>query len=141
MTDNDTATKRRDEQPNATMPGRIGRGPRRWSTPAIVAGAFACAIALGAGGYAAIAATDPTGLRQGLRLVFVQQVIGRALDSVGASAEQENKVHDIVAAKFAEIAPDPEEHGALRRRALELLGRQRSIARRSRSYALRRSGH
>ncbi len=48
-------------------------------------------------------------------------MIGRALDSVGASAEQENKVHDIVAAKFAEIAPDPDEHAALRKHALELL--------------------
>ena len=48
-------------------------------------------------------------------------MIGRALDSVGASAEQENKVHDIVAAKFAEIAPNPDEHAALRKHALELL--------------------
>ena len=113
---NDPKTRR-----GPTKPDLSGRGPRRWSTPTIVAGAFACAIVLGLGGYAATAATDPVGLRQGLRLAFVQQVIGRALNSVGASAEQEGRVHDIVAARFAEIAPNPEEHAALRERALELL--------------------
>jgi Spy/CpxP family protein refolding chaperone len=48
-------------------------------------------------------------------------MIGNALDSVGASAEQEGKVHDIVVARFAEIAPNPETHAAMRKHALELL--------------------
>ena len=39
----------------------------------------------------------------------------------GASAEQEAKVHDIVAAKFAELAPDPGEREAMRKQALALL--------------------
>ena len=59
--------------------------------------------------------------RQGARLTFVQRAVARALDSVGASAEQEAKVHDIVAAKFAEIAPNPADHENLRKQALELL--------------------
>jgi Spy/CpxP family protein refolding chaperone len=59
--------------------------------------------------------------RQGLHLAFVQHMVAHALDSVGASAAQEAKVHDIVAAKFAEIAPNPDEHAAMRKQALELL--------------------
>ena len=31
-------------------------------------------------------------------------------------------MHDIIAANFAEIAPDPKEHEAMRKQALELLG-------------------
>ena len=58
---------------------------------------------------------------QGVRLVFVQHMIGRALDSVGASSAQEAKAHDIVAAKFAEVAPDPKQHEEMRKQALELL--------------------
>ena len=93
----------------------------RWAAPAVFAGALACGVALGLGTYAATASTGADGWRQGARLAFVQHMIGRALDLVGASAEQENKVHDIVVAKFAEIAPNPEEHAALRKHALDLL--------------------
>ena len=102
---------------SATSAGEArGAGRRPQSSPAPV-----CGIALGLGAYAATASTETAGWRQGVRLAFVQHMIGRALDSVGASAEQENKVHDIVVAKFAEIAPNPEEHAALRKQALELL--------------------
>jgi len=90
-----------------------GAGRRPPSSPAF--------SRLGLGAYAATAANEGADWRQGARLAFVQHMIGRALDSVGASAEQENKVHDIVVAKFAEIAPNPEEHAALRKHALELL--------------------
>ena len=54
-------------------------------------------------------------------LAFIQGAVARALDSVGASAAQEAKIHDIVAAKFAEIAPDPGQHEAMRKQALDLL--------------------
>ena len=64
---------------------------------------------------------DHMGWRQGARLTFVQRAVARALDSVGASAAQEAKVHDIVAAKFAEIAPKPDDHEAMRKQALDLL--------------------
>jgi len=121
MTNNDNAAQRPETpiQDAGRDPG--GRAPRRWKTPAIFVGVLACGFALGIGAYAATAPTDPTGLRQGVRLAFVQHMIGRALDSVGANAAQESKVHDIVAAKFAEIAPNPDERAALRKQALELL--------------------
>ena len=50
-----------------------------------------------------------------------QRAVSRALDSVGASAAQEAKIHDIVAARFAELAPNPEERAAMRKQALDLL--------------------
>ncbi len=121
MTDYDNATLRRKPPLLETKRDPGGRGPWRLAAPAVFAGALVCGIALGLGSYAATAPTQTDGWRQGVRLALVQQMIGRALDSVGASAEQENKVHDIVAAKFAEIAPDPDEHAALRKHALELL--------------------
>ncbi len=117
MIDNDNATHRPAPLLRETKRDLRGRSPRRWAAPAVFAGV----LALGLGAYAATAATEGADWRQGARLAFVQRMIGRALDSVGASAEQENKVHDIVVAKFAEIAPNPEEHAALRKHALELL--------------------
>jgi len=57
----------------------------------------------------------------GARLAFVQRVAARALDSVGATADQEAKIHDLIAAKFDEVAPKPEDHEAMRKRALDLL--------------------
>jgi Spy/CpxP family protein refolding chaperone len=120
MTDNNNATFPPEPQTEAKR-DLGGRRPRRWVMPTILAGVLVGGVALGLGAYAATAATDPAGWRQGVRLAFVQHVIGHALDSVGASAEQEAKVHDIVVAKFAEIAPNPEEHAALRKHALELL--------------------
>ena len=49
-------------------------------------------------------------------------MVEHALDGVGASSEQEAKVHDIVAQKFAELGPDPEARAAMRKQALDLLG-------------------
>ncbi len=85
-------------------------------------GVLVCGVALGVGGLAAAAAgMDPMGWRHGARLAFVQSAVAHALNSVGASAEQEAKVHDIIAAKFAEIAVKPDDHEALRKQALALL--------------------
>ena len=61
------------------------------------------------------------GWREGMHLAFAQRVVSRALDSVGASAAQEAKIHDIIAARFAELGPNPEEHAAMRKQALDLL--------------------
>ena len=121
MTDFDNATLRRQPPLLEAKRDPGGRGPWRWAAPALFAGALVCGFALGVGTYAATASTQADGWRQGARLAFVQHMIGRALDSVGASAEQENKVHDIVVAKFAEIAPNPDARTALRKHALELL--------------------
>jgi Spy/CpxP family protein refolding chaperone len=86
-----------------------------------IVGALAFGIAIGAGGLAIGAGMDHLGWGHGWRLAFVQGAVSRALDSIGASAAQEDKVHDIIAAKFAEIAPDPKQHEAMRKQALDLL--------------------
>jgi Spy/CpxP family protein refolding chaperone len=75
---------------------------------------------LAAVGYAATTADGP-GWRDGMRLAFAQRAVSRALDSIGASAAQEAKIHDIVAARFAELGPNPDERAAVRKQALDLL--------------------
>jgi Spy/CpxP family protein refolding chaperone len=95
-----------------SWPGAIG--------VAVVALAFG--IAIGAGGLAIGAGMDQFGWRQGMHLAMIQQGASRMLDAIGANAAQEAKVHDIIAAKFAEIAPDPKQHEAMRKQALDLLG-------------------
>ena len=105
-----------------SQPNRARSGGSPWPRVMALAGVLACGVALGAGGAAAVAAgMDPMGWRQGARLAFVQHAVTHALDSVGASAAQEAKVHDIIAAKFVEIAPKPDDHAALRKQALDLL--------------------
>jgi Spy/CpxP family protein refolding chaperone len=84
-------------------------------------GILACGAALGAGGFAAAAGFDGMGWGHGARLAFVQGAVAHALDSVGASADQEAKVHDIIATKFADIGLKPDDRDALRKQALELL--------------------
>jgi len=105
------------------QPKRAGRGASSWPRAMALVGVLAAGVALGVGGAAAVAAAgmDQSPWRQGARLTFVQRAVARALDSVGASAAQEAKVHDIVAAKFAEVAPKPYDHEALRKQALDLL--------------------
>jgi Spy/CpxP family protein refolding chaperone len=104
------------------QPKRATGGASPWPRAMAFVGILACGAALGVGGAAALAAgMDPMAWRQGARLTFVQRAVARALDSVGASAAQEAKVHDIVAAKFAEIAPSPDDHETMRKQALDLL--------------------
>ncbi|RBP05768.1 Spy/CpxP family protein refolding chaperone [Roseiarcus fermentans] len=111
-------------QPQGLAQTPTGRRGRRWLRPAALAGVLVGGVALAAGGYAAYAATagaDGAGWRDGMRLAFAQRAIAHALDSVGASSAQEAKIHDIVAARFAELGPDPDERAAMRKQALALL--------------------
>ena len=88
----------------------------------MLAGFLVGGVALAAGGYAATTgAADGPGWREGMRLAFAQRAVTRALDSVGASSAQEAKIHDIVAARFAELGPNPDERAAMRKQALDLL--------------------
>ncbi len=99
------------------------RGRSAWLRPLAIAGFLVGGVALAAGGYAATAngGPDGAGWREGMRLAFVQRAVSHALDSVGATSAQEAKVHDIVAARFAELGPNPDERAAMRKQALELL--------------------
>jgi Spy/CpxP family protein refolding chaperone len=122
MTSIDNAPLRPEPPLREPQQGSGGGRASAWPRVMAFVGVLACGAALGVGGAAAVAAgMDPMAWRQGARLTFVQRAVARALDSVGASAAQEAKVHDIVAAKFTEIAPNPDDHEALRKQALDLL--------------------
>ncbi len=111
-------------EPPLQQPGQQKNKNRisAWPRIFVLTGVLVGGLALGAGGFALAAGElDHMGWKHGPRLAMVQAMVSRALDSVGASAEQEAKVHDIVAAKFADIAPDPKEHLAMRKQALDLL--------------------
>jgi protein CpxP len=93
-----------------------------WRRVFAMSGVLAGGLLLGAGGFALAAdEMEHMGWNHGPRLAIIQGMVAHGLDSVGASAEQEAKVHDIIAAKFTEIAPNPEEHAAMRKQALDLL--------------------
>jgi protein CpxP len=92
-----------------------------WPRAFAMIGVLGLGVALGAGSLAYAAGMEHMGSGPGPRLAMVQAMVQHALDSVGASSAQESKVHDIIAAKFTEIAPNPEEHEAMHKQALELL--------------------
>lgn len=121
MTDTNSTTQQPQTPPQATQSSGGARGRSAWLRPLALVGLLLGGVALGAGGYAATAATDGAAWREDMRLAFVQRAVSRALDGVGASAAQEAKIHDIVAAKFAELGPNPEERAAMRKQALDLL--------------------
>jgi periplasmic protein CpxP/Spy len=92
-----------------------------WRGALAITGALAFGVMIGAGGLAVAAGMEHFGWRQGWRLAMIQEGASRMLDSIGANAEQEAKVHDIIASRFAEIAPDPKQHEAMRKQALDVL--------------------
>ena len=103
--------------------GGTGNTPsRRWRRSILVAGALVCGAAIGAGGLAfAAMMPEHAGMRDSARLALVQHFTLEALDSAGATATQEAKIHDIIAATFADITQDGDQHEALRKQALDLL--------------------
>jgi protein CpxP len=104
-------------EPAPKLQGRRSAWPRAFAA----IGVLTFGVALGAGGLAFAAGMEHMGWRHGPHLAMIQGFVQRALDSVGATSAQEAKVHDIIAAKFTEVAPNPEEHEAMRKQALELL--------------------
>lgn len=66
------------------------------------------AVALSAGGVAlAAGGWGQMGGRHGPPLARIQSFARIALDSVGATAAQEAKVHDIIATNLKDVGPDP----------------------------------
>jgi protein CpxP len=92
-----------------------------WKRTFVIVGTLTGGIAIGAGGLALAAAPGHFGWPHGPRLERIQRFVAGALDSVGATAAQEAKVHDIIAASFADIAPDPKERDAVHKQVLDLL--------------------
>ena len=97
--------------------------PRRlFSRYVLLGGVLAAGVALGAGGLAAAAiGGGHFGGWHGPRLERIQAFAKRALDGVGATSDQEAKIHDIVASTFGDLVPEPGTRGELRKQAIELL--------------------
>ena len=108
----------RDETVAPTRTGGI-YSPN-WRGSAWIIGAIGIGIAIGGTGVA-LAAMPGGGWGHGPRLAMVQQVVHRALDSVGATTTQEDKVHDIVAATFTDLDRDAGIREAVRKQVLDLL--------------------
>jgi Spy/CpxP family protein refolding chaperone len=122
MSEMNNPTPGREPQPPIPAP----RAPRAgWSKVALFGAALVAAVAIGAGGLAAASAAQDGWqngwMGEGTRLERLQGAFRRALDSVGATSDQEAKVHDIVANAFAELAPTREKREAFRKQALDLL--------------------
>ena len=103
------------EAPKPVKRRRFGRG-------LIVGGVLLAGAAISVGAYAAGDAAKGFGfMHHGPRIERIQNFVRMALDSVGATSDQEAKIHDIVAKSFGDLAPKPEEHDAFRKQVLELL--------------------
>ena len=94
----------------------------------VTAGLIAGGIVIGAGGLALAAAVgDAEGGRRwhhhhhGPRTGMIQRMVRGALDNVGATAAQEDKVHDIIAGALTEVGKGDGEHGAMRKQVLDLM--------------------
>ena len=61
----------------------------------------------------------------GPRVGMIQGMVHHALDNVGATTAQEDKVHDIIAKASTDLDPtagkDGDEHGAMKKQVLELM--------------------
>ena len=102
------------EAPKPATRRRFGRG-------LVIGSVLLAGVALGAGGLAAAAAGKSFGFMHGPRLERIQSFVRMALDSAGASSDQEAKIHDIVAKSFDELAPKPGDRDEFRKQVLELL--------------------
>ena len=57
----------------------------------------------------------------GPRVGMIQHRVRGALDEVGATTAQEDKVHDIIAGAVTELSKDDADHGAMRKQFFELM--------------------
>lgn len=101
---------------SATSGGMGGTLSPRWPRSILLVAAFVCGAVLGAGGFAAM-----TSGHAGPQLALLQRWARDALDSAGATATQEAKIHDIIAATFVDITMNGDQYGALRKQGLDLL--------------------
>ena len=119
---NTTNSSQPDSQPQPEP-----KAPRRiWRRGAIAAGLVAGGFALGAVSLASaqgMAYGDhwQGGPWHGARIGFFQHVVRGALENVGATTAQEDKIHDIVAATFTDLDQGADGRAALRKQVLDLL--------------------
>lgn len=97
--------------------------PRRskWHQAALFTVALAGGSLAGAGGLAYAAMMNGMGWHGGHRLEMIQRHVRDALDSVGATTVQEDKVHDIIANGFTSMEGSRSDRMAERKQMIDLL--------------------
>lgn len=93
-----------------------------WGRPILLGATLVAGIAFGAGSlaYGAIAAGHGDWHGE-MRLAGMQRMVHMALDSVGATTIQEDKVHDIIANGFTAMGNDSADREAMRKQVIDLL--------------------
>ena len=104
-----------------SIPLRPGRRAG-WRQAALFAGALLGGTLAGAGGisYAAIV-SGSVNWHHGHRLEMIQRHIRAALDAVGATSIQEDKIHDIIATGFMPLDGEHGAQEAMRKQMIDLL--------------------
>ncbi len=110
-----------------TFLSRLRRAPVRHGL--IAAALVAGGMVMGAGGLAVAAAGGDMGggmgwhhgHHRGERTGMIQRRVRGALDNVGATTAQEDKVHDIIAGAATELGKNDGDRGAMRKQVLELM--------------------
>ena len=111
-----------------TSNAQVRRSPLRQGLAA--ASLVAGGIVIGAGGLAIAAVAGDAGMDGGMgwhhghhgpRAGLIQHIVRGALDNVGATTAQEDKVHDIIAGAVTELGKDNADHDAMRKQVLELM--------------------
>ena len=110
-----------------TFLSRLRRAPVRHGL--IAAALVAGGMVVGAGGLAVAAASGDMGggmgwhhgHHRGERTGMIQRRVRGALDNVGATTAQEDKVHDIIAGAATELGKNDGDRGAMRKQVLELM--------------------
>lgn len=110
-------------QATEQQPVSLRQGHRAGWRQAVLFGAALLGGSLaGAGGvsYAAIV-SGSVNWHQGHRLQMIQRRVHAALDAVGATSIQEDKIHDIIANGFAPLGGERDVHRAMRQQMIDLL--------------------
>lgn len=108
---------------NPSVQPRAAGKPSAWRRGAIAVALVAGGFVLGAGTLASAGGMPwhGGGFHHGPRIGMIQHFVRNALDNVGASTAQENKVHDILAATYTELEKDKPDRQAMRKQILDLM--------------------
>jgi periplasmic protein CpxP/Spy len=118
----------RDQMTNDTTPANAAPA-RSLRTSVLRRGAIAAAllgggIVIGAAGFATAQGMGPGGWHHGWhgpKIGMIQFFAHAALENVGATSDQETKVHDIIAAAYQKVEPPEGQREEMRKQVLDLL--------------------
>lgn len=97
--------------------------PRPWRTTGYAIVLLGTGFALGATSLASAGAMawHAGWHHHGPRVGMIQHVVHNALENVGATVTQEDKIHDIIATTYTDLDKSGADHQAMRKQILELM--------------------